>query len=88
MHKITLNFSISKAYEDMGNFDNSFNHMLIGNNLNRSKIKYNIEKDIELFKQIKNKFSGFDFNKKNKEKFSIKKNNFYMWYAKVRNNIN
>ena len=53
MQKSLLNFSISKAYEDMGNFDNSFNHMLIGNNLNRSKIKYNIEKDIELFKQIK-----------------------------------
>jgi len=71
--KITLNFSISKAYADMGNFDNSFNHMLIGNDLNRSKIKYNIEKDIELFKQIKIKFSDFDFNKENKKNFQSKK---------------
>jgi tetratricopeptide (TPR) repeat protein len=71
--KITLNFSISKAYEDMSNFDNAFNHMLIGNDLNRSKIKYNIEKDIELFRQIKDKFSAFDFNKKNNENFESKK---------------
>ena len=71
--KITLNFSISKAYEDMSNFDNAFNHMLIGNDLNRSKIKYNIEKDIELFRQIKDKFSAFNFNKKNNENFESKK---------------
>ena len=54
----------------MDNFDSAFNHMVIGNDLNRSKIKYNIEKDIQLFKQIKKSFSGFNFNdRRGKENF-------------------
>ena len=71
--KIALNFSISKAYEDMKNFDSAYNHMLIGNNLNRSIIKYNIQKDIDLFKQIKQKFSTFDFDKNQVVDFKSKK---------------
>ena len=71
--KIILNFSICKAYEDMDNFDSAFNHMVIGNDLNRSKIKYNIEKDIQLFKQIKKSFSGFNFDRRGKENFQSKK---------------
>jgi hypothetical protein len=64
---------VSKAYEDMGNFDNAHKHMLIGNNLNRSKIKYNIQKDINLFEQIKEKFQDFNFSKNNIENFNTKK---------------
>ena len=71
--KIVLNFSVSKAYEDMGNFDNAHKHMLIGNNLNRSKIKYNIQKDINLFEQIREKFQDFNFRKNNIENFDTKK---------------
>jgi Flp pilus assembly protein TadD len=71
--KIDLNFSISKAYEDMDNFDSAHKHMLIGNDLNRSKIKYNIQKDIDLFKQVKKKFYAFNFNEKHKTFFESKK---------------
>ena len=71
--KIALNFSVSKAYEDMENFDNAHKHMVIGNNLNRSKSRYNIQKDINLFEQIREKFQDFDFMKNNIETFDAKK---------------
>ena len=71
--KIILNFSISKAYEDMGNFDNAHKHMLIFNNLRRSEIKYNIQTDISLFEQIRKTFDKFNFDEKNKDNFEKKK---------------
>ena len=71
--KITLNFSISKAYEDMKNFDKAYKHMSIGNNLNRDKIKYDIEDDIQLFKQIKEEFNNIDFKKDDNENYASKK---------------
>jgi Flp pilus assembly protein TadD len=71
--KIDLNFSISKAYEDMGNFDSAYKHITIGNNLKKSIIKYDIKKDILLFNQIKKLFSDFDFNKNHEENFEKKK---------------
>ena len=71
--KIALNFSISKAYEDMEKYDNAYKHMQIGNELNRTTIKYDIQKDISLFEQIKKNFSKFDFNIINKENSNQKK---------------
>ena len=71
--KITLNFSVSKAYEDMGKFYEAYKHMLAGNELKRNNIKYNINEDIRLFKQIKKNFLSFNFNKKLKENFDTKK---------------
>ena len=71
--QLTLNFSISKAYEDMGNFNNAYKHMVIGNNLNRSKIKYDIQKDLSLFEEIKKKFNKFNFSNKRKDDFQKKK---------------
>ena len=71
--KINLNFSISKAYEDMENFDSAHRHMLIGNDLHRSKIKYDIQSDISLFEQIKKKFNNFNFHVKNKDNFKKRK---------------
>ena len=57
----------------MGNFNNAYRHMVIGNNLNRSKIKYDIQKDLSLFEEIKKKFNKFDFSNKYKDDFQKKK---------------
>ena len=65
----------------MDNFDSAFNHMVIGNDLNRSKIKYNIEKDIQLFKQIKKSFSGFNFDFKPNVSVKEGVKNFVNWYV-------
>ena len=54
--KIELNFAISKAYEDMGEYEKSFIHMNDGNKTKRKKLNYNIKKDEDLFSQIKNSF--------------------------------
>jgi len=64
--KIHINFSISKAYEDMNDFKKSYLHMVEGNSLKRNQIKYNKKNDIDLFEKIKKNFNNFDFNKKNK----------------------
>ena len=61
--KIDLNFSLSKAYEDIGIFEKSFQHMTAGNNIKRKIIKYDIKKDIALFTKIKEIFSKIDLNR-------------------------
>ena len=41
-HKITLDFSISKAFEDMDNYEKSSFHIRNANILKRKHIKYDI----------------------------------------------
>ena len=65
--KIALNFALSKAYEDLEDFKNSYIHMKNGNNIKRNNIKFDIENEIELFKNIKNIFLKYNFKNNSKK---------------------
>jgi len=67
--RIDLNFAIAKAYEDIGEINESFKFLIQGNELKRSITKFDINLEKEKFKNIKNLFSNIDFNKfKNNKK--------------------
>ncbi len=69
-HKITLDFSISKAFEDMDNYEKSSFHIKNGNLLKRKQIKYNIENEIKLFNEIKKIFSETNLNNQSQKDLS------------------
>ncbi len=71
--KIELNFSLSKAYEDMGNFEKSFTHMDNGNIIQRKSIKYNIDDEVVHFNNIKDIFLNYNFKEKKERKSEEKK---------------
>ena len=69
-HKITLDFSISKAFEDMDNYEKSSFHIRNANILKRKHIKYDIKNEIKLFNEIKKIFSKTNLNNQNKKDLS------------------
>ena len=58
--KIPLNFALGKAYEDVKDYKKSFKYLSEGNKLKKQTISFNIEKEKNLFKDIK-----FFFKEKN-----------------------
>jgi tetratricopeptide (TPR) repeat protein len=62
-----LNFALAKAYEDLGNYEQSFVNYTKGNKLCKKMIGYNIEEDQNLFKQLEESYLKI---KKNSSKFS------------------
>ena len=51
-----LNFALAKAYEDLGNYEQSFVNYTIGNKLCKKMIGYNIEEDQNFFKQLEESY--------------------------------
>ena len=70
--KADLYFSLSKGFDDMGDYKKSFEYCQKGNMLKRSDLEYNISKDKKLFSSIKKCFENFEFNKFSKSKHEIK----------------
>ena len=64
--KFNLHFALSKAYEDIFNYEKAFNHMQSGNNIKRRSIDYSIKSEIKLFEEIKEKFINLDFKETDK----------------------
>ena len=62
--KMNLSFAIAKSYEDLGNYEKSFEYLNKGNELKKESLNYKIQKDEKLFDSIKNVFKDFEFNKK------------------------
>ena len=62
IEKIELYFSLSKANEDMNNISEAYKFLKKGNDLNK-KIKYEINTDLKLIKNIKDLFEKIDFKK-------------------------
>jgi Flp pilus assembly protein TadD len=60
--KIILNFALSKAYEDIKNYERAYKHMHLGNKLKRSTVKFDIKNEIELFNNLKAFFKEFKFD--------------------------
>jgi len=54
--KIDLYFSLAKAEEDLGNIEMASSYLLKGNALKKKIINYNVATEIDLLKDIKNKF--------------------------------
>ena len=52
-----INFGLAKACEDLGNFEQAFTHYGEGNVLRKKILNYDINQDVELFKQIKSNYS-------------------------------
>ena len=70
--KADLYFSLSKGFDDLGDYKKSFDYCQKGNMLKRSDLEYNISKDKKLFSSIKKCFENFKFNKFSKSKNDIK----------------
>ena len=71
--KVNLHFSLSKAFENIGNIEKSIFHLEAGNDLKNSLIKYDIKEDLKIFNLIKKLFNNLDFDslqlKHNSSKF-------------------
>ena len=61
---IELNFALGKAYENLKDYKNAFIHINEANGKKKEKIKYNIQNDNNLFKNIKKDFDN-DFKIQN-----------------------
>lgn len=59
---IELCFSLSKAYEDIGNIHKAYDFLKIGNDLRKKKSKYNIQKDLDLIESIISTFKNLSLN--------------------------
>ena len=60
--KVYLHFGLYKVYKDLKDYEKSFHHLKIGNQLQRKLIKYDIDKHNFLSKKIKSIFSKIDLN--------------------------
>ena len=54
--RIGLNFALSKAYEDIENYDEQFKFLDEANSLRKKELNYSIDKDKKLFAHIKETF--------------------------------
>ncbi len=61
--KTNLLFSLAKADEDMGLIEKSFSSLNIANSIRRKSLKFNINNEINFFKQLKNIFTKIHINK-------------------------
>lgn len=60
--KLDLNFALGKAYEDLGNYENSFKSIKKANEIKRRNITFDIKDNKLLFDSIKDAFKEVDFN--------------------------
>ena len=57
-----INFGLAKACEDLGELKQAFIHYNEGNSLRKKLLKYNISRDIKLFKLIKSNYPAISKN--------------------------
>ncbi len=65
---VDLCFSLSKAEEDLKNIDKASNYMIRGNKLKKELIQFNIINDLNLIKNVKNKFKNINIEIKDNKK--------------------
>ena len=65
-----INFGLAKACEDLGDFEQAFTHYSQGNELRKKLLNYDINQDVELFRQIKSNYPWIAHNSQVPEKFS------------------
>jgi tetratricopeptide (TPR) repeat protein len=57
-----INFGLAKACEDLGNFEQAYTHYGEGNVLRKKLLNYDINQDVELFKQLKSSYPKIEKN--------------------------
>jgi Flp pilus assembly protein TadD len=65
-----INFGLAKACEDLGNFEQAYTHYSEGNVLRKKLLNYNINQDVELFRQIKFTYPRIEQNSLAPDKLS------------------
>jgi len=65
-----INFGLAKAYEDLEDFEQAFAHYSEGNALRKKLLNYDINLDVELFKQIKSNYPRIVKNSLEPDKLS------------------
>ena len=65
-----INFGLAKACEDLGVFEQAFVHYTEGNLLRKKLLNYDINQDVELFRQIKSNYSRIEHNSLEPDKLS------------------
>ena len=63
-----INFGLAKACEDLGNFEQAYTHYGEGNVLRKKLLNYDINQDVELFRQIKFNYPRIEQNSLASEK--------------------
>ena len=66
-NKSNILFALGKAYEDIKDYEKSFIFLEEANNLQKKITKYDFSNDENLFKNLKEKFSNFEFKEVNKK---------------------
>ena len=66
-----INFGLAKACEDLGNFEQAFTHYSEGNVIRKKLLNYDINQDVELFKQLKSSYSIIEKNSLQPDKLSM-----------------
>ena len=57
-----INFGLAKACEDLGGYEKAFAHYSKGNALRKRLLNYDINQDVELFKQLKSSYPKIEKN--------------------------
>jgi tetratricopeptide (TPR) repeat protein len=65
-----INFGLAKAYEDLGNFKQAYTHYVEGNVIRKKLLNYDINQDVELFKQLKSSYPKIEKNSLEPDKLS------------------
>ncbi len=65
-----INFGLAKACEDLGNFEQAYTHYSEGNGLRKKLLNYDINQDVELFKQLKSSYPKIEKNSLEPDKLS------------------
>ncbi len=56
-HGATLHFALFSAYEDIGDYEKAFEHLLQANSLKRETVPYDADQQVENFSRIKQAYS-------------------------------
>ena len=65
-----INFGLAKACEDLGNYEQAYTHYGEGNVLRKKLLNYDINQDVELFRQIKFTYPRIEQNSLAPDKLS------------------
>tara|TARA_B100000989_G_scaffold287026_1_gene256243 strand:- start:713 stop:3001 length:2289 start_codon:yes stop_codon:yes gene_type:complete len=55
--RCNINFGLAKACDDLGDYEKAYAHYGEGNVIRKKLLNYNINKDVELFKQLKSNYT-------------------------------
>ena len=64
-----LYFALGKAYEDLEDYQSSFKHLEIGNQIKKKMTNYKSTHDLKIFHELISKFKDYKFSQDNNKKY-------------------